>query len=257
MGTWTDTRAAYRLLKNPKVTPEKILEPHQNSVRCRITEHRVILAVQDTTELNFTAHPATQGLGTIGSSPTLKGMHVHTTMAFTVERVPLGLIQQHTWIRPEKDFGKKTERKKKASSMKTRLLVRASGDRRVECEEDYLWAHVEAAPAANVFDMLVPVKKSKKVRTATLELRFAPVAICAPRERRATEEPIPLYAVYVNEPNPPEGVTALSWAHGVVAGASGTRNDLFRVVRVWPGTISSLGSHAIPLLVSSGSESPP
>jgi hypothetical protein len=79
MGTWTDTKAAYRLLKNPKVTPAKILEPHQNTVRSRIKEECVILAVQDTTDLNFTEHPATQGLGTIGSSPKLKGMHVHIT----------------------------------------------------------------------------------------------------------------------------------------------------------------------------------
>jgi hypothetical protein len=48
MGTWTDTKAAYRLLKNLKVTPEKILEPHKNTVRCRIKEECVILAVQDT-----------------------------------------------------------------------------------------------------------------------------------------------------------------------------------------------------------------
>jgi len=59
--------------------------------------------------------------------------------------------------------------------------------------------------------MLVPVKKSKKVRTATLELRFVPVTICAPRLRRAAEDPIPLYAVYVNEPNPPAGIAPLSW----------------------------------------------
>jgi len=53
MGTWADTKAAYRLLKNPKVTAERILEPHQELIRSRAKEHRVILAVQDTTELNF------------------------------------------------------------------------------------------------------------------------------------------------------------------------------------------------------------
>ena len=43
-------------------------------------------------------------------------------------RDPLGLIQQHTWIRPEKDFGKKTERKKKAFEEK---CGRSDDDRRL------------------------------------------------------------------------------------------------------------------------------
>jgi hypothetical protein len=256
MGTWADTKAAYRLLKNPKLTAEKVLGPHRATVRSRLTEHPVVLAVQDTTQLNFTAHPATEGLGTIGSAPHLRGMHVHTTVAFSPERVPLGLIQQQTWIRPDEELGKGGKRRKKpieekesfkwldslqaverlrqdlgdvelisvgdreadiydlfkqAAAMKTQVIVRASWDRRVQHEEDYLWAHVETQPAVEVFDMLVPVKKSKKVRTATLELRFVPVTICAPKHRRDTEDPIPLHAVYVNEPHPPEGVAPLSW----------------------------------------------
>jgi len=241
-GSWSGAKAAYRLLSNPKVTPEKVLAPHLESVRSRMEGHRVVLAGQDTTDLNFTSHPATEGLGTIGSSPKLRGMHVHTTVAVTPERVPLGLIQHQTWIRPENEFGKKTERRKKvfeekesvkwlhslqaveqlqaklpdvqfisagdreadiydlfkhAAGMKADRLVRASSNRRLECEEEYLWEHVEAQPVAQELEMRIPVKKSKKWRTATLELRFAPVAICAPRYRHSTEEPILLSAVYV------------------------------------------------------------
>ena len=88
MGSWSEAKAAYRLLNNPKVTPEKILTPHLATVRSRIEGHRVVLAMQDTTDLNFTSHRATEGLGTIGSSPTLRGMHVHTTLAVTPERLP-------------------------------------------------------------------------------------------------------------------------------------------------------------------------
>ena len=255
-GSWSEAKAAYRLLNNPKVTPEKVLAPHLESVRSRVEGHRVVLAVQDTTDLNFTSHPATKGLGTIGSSPKLRGMHVHTTVAVTPERVPLGLIQQQTWIRPESEFGKKTERRKKAleekesvkwlhslqaveqlqaelpdvqiisvgdreadiydlfkhaAGMKADLLVRASSNRRLECEEECLWEHVEAQPVAQELEMRIPVKKSKKWRTATLELRFAQVAIRPPRYRHSTEEPVLLSAVYVNEPHPPEGVVPLSW----------------------------------------------
>ena len=113
MGTWREAKAAYRFISNPKVTPAKILKPHQQSTLSRIQEHPVVLAVQDTTELNYTAHKKTEGLGTIGSSSTLRGMHVHTTMAFTPDRVPLGIIDQYTWVRPEEEYGKKARRKEK------------------------------------------------------------------------------------------------------------------------------------------------
>ena len=36
----------------------------------------------------------------------------------TPERVPLGIINQQTWIRPAKDFGKKHQRKKRPTSEK-------------------------------------------------------------------------------------------------------------------------------------------
>ena len=89
MGNWPDTKAAYRFFDNEKVTPEKILQPHLAATQLRFRGHPIILAVQDTTTLNYTPHPATTGLGTIGSSSEARGMHVHTTMAFTVDRVPI------------------------------------------------------------------------------------------------------------------------------------------------------------------------
>jgi len=110
MGSWPDSKSAYRFISNPKITPEKILQPHIDATQSRIHGQKIILAVQDTTDLNYTHHPCVKGLGTIGSSPKLRGMHVHTTMAFTPERVPLGLIAQQTWIRPVEEYGKKVTR---------------------------------------------------------------------------------------------------------------------------------------------------
>lgn len=99
--TWAKTKATYRLLNNKKISDADILSPHQVATRSRIQEKQVVLAVQDTTYLDYTSHPATQGLGPIGkTSETLQGMVVHTTLAFTPERVPLGIIHQQTWVRP-------------------------------------------------------------------------------------------------------------------------------------------------------------
>jgi len=71
---------------------ERILRPHVESTAERIKNHQVVLAVQDTTDLNYTGHPA---LGT-GPLNTTKykavGLKLHDTMAFTPEGIPLGLL---------------------------------------------------------------------------------------------------------------------------------------------------------------------
>ncbi len=54
---WGDTLAAYRLFDNAAVAPEKILEPHRLASMEWIRAQPVALVVQDTTELDFTAHP--------------------------------------------------------------------------------------------------------------------------------------------------------------------------------------------------------
>jgi hypothetical protein len=70
----------------------------------------VVLAVQDTTEINWTSHPATTGLGPLGHTA-CRGLHVHSTLAFTPDRVPLGLFAQHVWARDPDDAGKRQRRK--------------------------------------------------------------------------------------------------------------------------------------------------
>jgi hypothetical protein len=70
----------------------------------------LVLAVQDTTEVDWTGHPATTGLGPLGH-PACQGLHVHSTLAFTPERLPLGLLAQHVWARDPNDLGKRKRRK--------------------------------------------------------------------------------------------------------------------------------------------------
>ncbi len=66
--SWSDTKAAYRLFDNEKVTVDKILLPHQPCTLERIKEKSIVLAVQDTTFLNYDKHKAKTGLGSIGSN---------------------------------------------------------------------------------------------------------------------------------------------------------------------------------------------
>lgn len=66
-GSWDATKAAYRFFDNDKVTEEKSQEPHYRAIKVRLQSCPVILAVHDTTQLNFRQHPATEGLGCLNT----------------------------------------------------------------------------------------------------------------------------------------------------------------------------------------------
>lgn len=106
------TKAAYRFFRHPNTNMDDLLEGHRKSSYQRIAEHKVVLCPQDTTSLNYSAHPATQNLGPIGSSKNgPMGLIVHDTMAFNIEGTPLGLLDVQCWARDGEQFGKKHKRK--------------------------------------------------------------------------------------------------------------------------------------------------
>ena len=109
------TKAAYRFFDHPRTTMKDLLEPHYQSTMLRMAQEKVVLSVQDTTSLNYTMHPETDGIGPIGSKKTSGpiGLMLHDTMAFSVEGTPLGLIDVQCWARDEGTFGKHHERKSK------------------------------------------------------------------------------------------------------------------------------------------------
>src|SRR5206468_6682456 len=77
-------------------------------------EHKIILAVQDTTSLNYTAHPTTEDLGPISTQVDgSMGLLLHNTMAFSLEGTPLGLLDVQCWARDAEEFGKHHQRKQR------------------------------------------------------------------------------------------------------------------------------------------------
>lgn len=116
---WAATKATYNFFDNERVSKETVLSSHIKSTTDRVATQVVVLCVQDTTSLNYSTHPETEGLGTIGShSENTIGIMIHDTMAFTPEGVALGLIDLQTWTRPKEEYGKKSERKTKPISEK-------------------------------------------------------------------------------------------------------------------------------------------
>jgi Domain of unknown function (DUF4338)/Transposase Tn5 dimerisation domain/Transposase DNA-binding len=112
--TRAGTKAAYRFLDHDETQMDVLLEPHTEATCRRVAAEPLVLAVQDTTSLNYSAHPATENLGPIGSKKEgVMGLLVHSTMAFNAEGTPLGLLQVQHWVRDPAAFGQKHRRKQR------------------------------------------------------------------------------------------------------------------------------------------------
>lgn len=116
-GSKAGTKAAYRLLDNEDIEAEAIQSGHQRATVKRLAGEKVILAVQDTTQLNYTSHRATQGLGYL-QDLSHQGMLVHTTLVVNPQRVPYGIIQQQVWVRPVEEYQKGHRRKERVTGEK-------------------------------------------------------------------------------------------------------------------------------------------
>jgi hypothetical protein len=98
---WADTKAAYRFFDNPKATPSRVHAPHQQRTVERMSQHQLVLAVQDTTFFNYTHHPQTKELGAIGNKKqNQRGFGMHSTLATTTTGTPLGILTQEFFTRP-------------------------------------------------------------------------------------------------------------------------------------------------------------
>jgi hypothetical protein len=79
---------------------DTLLASHIEATAQRMQAHPVVLAVQDTTSLNYQTHPATGGLGPINThADGAQGLKLHDTLAFTPSGVPLGVMDAECWAR--------------------------------------------------------------------------------------------------------------------------------------------------------------
>lgn len=97
---WAATKGSYRLFRNPKVSGAKILTPHQTQTKRRMQDYPLVLALQDSSYLDYTTHRKTKKLGPIGTpQQNLSGLILHQTMVVTPDGLPLGIIAQEIWAR--------------------------------------------------------------------------------------------------------------------------------------------------------------
>ncbi len=237
-----EQKAAYRLLSNDAVTMEHILESHceQTVERCRA--ERFVLAVQDTTTLNYDGLSATSGLdGLGGGGKGTSGILAHFGIALNAVGRPLGTFLADADFRQEEgkdsvrwvdgldraqgladacpdtrvvnvcdregDFWQLLTR---AEEKGAELLVRASkGSRRRVATADGggadLWEHVLGTEPVGERKVEVPAcggPNRRKGGAAKLTLRCAEVDLLPPKDR-AGDAPARMVAVSAREENPP------------------------------------------------------
>ncbi|MGA8221627.1 MAG: IS4 family transposase [Candidatus Acidiferrales bacterium] len=113
----------YTFIDNPRETlrPEAMLSTHRKRTMERMMSHQLALVVQDTTDLNFSTRPHTEGLGFVGTNQTGAqswGLQLHSSVVLTPEGLPLGVLRAMMYA-PErkgqagkKSIGRPIEEKK-------------------------------------------------------------------------------------------------------------------------------------------------
>lgn len=104
-GGWGETKAAYRLFDNDKISAQAVLEPHYACTAKRMEGHPVVLCVQDTSEMDYTGKKDIQGLGPLNYE-TRRGLYIHPTLAVTPDRLCLGILDSWNWSREAGSLGK-------------------------------------------------------------------------------------------------------------------------------------------------------
>jgi hypothetical protein len=113
-----DMDAAYHFFANTdRVAPAAIVSSCLPEALGRLGESRRVLALQDTTELNFSGLEATADLGyTAGAH--VRGLLLHSTLLVRPDGLPLGLLAQQIWARDPATKGRAAGRRGRAAADK-------------------------------------------------------------------------------------------------------------------------------------------
>ena len=133
-GSRSGAKAIYRMLGNEKLSKQEVLRCHRESTINRMANHRVILAVQDTSGINYAGHTKMEGLG-YNCDKTL-GINIHSCIAVTPAGLVLGVLDQSSYTREiRKDESTSHDKKKR---------------RPIEEKESYRWLETMGNSSKNI-----------------------------------------------------------------------------------------------------------
>ena len=234
---WAATKAAYRFFDNPKVSSAGILASHFQQTFQRMRSHERVFAIQDTTYLDSTDHPSTQGLGPISTkSQKRQGLVKHTTLVVSASGVPLGCLTDKVWVRDASDKRNNKAKPRQAresykwiealSQTRARtpegvevisicdreadiyeffvaakehpFVIRVAQNRRIEDTHGSLRTLMNTSPVAGEFTLEVPARPQQPAREAHLQVHFARTTLSPPYRPGLPEtENLPAVEVYL------------------------------------------------------------
>ena len=247
----SDIEAAYRFTRNHAIDSQSIAEAGFAATAELAQSYDCLLALEDTTSLDFTHRTVRGEMGYTTSRKSAKGMHAHSVLLFAPEeKQVVGLIEQERWIRDMSLYGKKAQRGNRAYEEKEsfkwerasramekrlgsvidkvisvcdreadiieyltykmtnrqRFVVRSMQSRCIEESTDKLYSFSDALQPADERKVQVKQRGGRKAREAICEVRYAPITIKMPANKRG--EPVSLYYVGCQETNHEQ---ALCW----------------------------------------------
>lgn len=245
-GGWADTRGAYRLFSNERCDWREMLEAHGRSSEERMRDQKVVLCINDTTELDFNGQTI-DGLGPL-SYEAQRGMYLHPTYAVSVDREPLGVLDAWMWAREPRGADGKRGRicesvrwvesyerladraaglsgtrlvqvgdresgilalmqRAQALGWPADLLVRVQHDRKLEADRR-LFAQLAASPVLGEIEFRIGARKGRAARAVRQQIRVVRFELPAAEPAGAM---FPMTCIEANEIGAPAGQKPLCW----------------------------------------------
>jgi hypothetical protein len=112
-----DMDAAYNFYKNDRVSPGRVVVSCLPYTLANLEGCSRVLAIQDSSDVNFSALDETPGLGYTDGHDT-RGLKLHSTLAVRADGLVAGLLTQQIWTRPFEQKGRAQQRRQREATDK-------------------------------------------------------------------------------------------------------------------------------------------
>ncbi|WP_248785010.1 IS4 family transposase [Escherichia coli] len=124
---------AYRLIRNPSVSPQAIAEAGFTATVRACEAHPLLLALEDTTTINFSHSTASDDQGNTTTNPKTHGLLAHSVLMYAPDSaLPVGFIEQQRWSRVTDTYGVKHQRKERPCEEKESYRWQQASERMAE-----------------------------------------------------------------------------------------------------------------------------
>ena len=119
-GSKARLKGAYRLFGNENFDVSELLTSHYSETSKRYSGEKTVLVIQDTSQIDYSGHKKTSGIGGLGRENTDsdRSIFFHPALALTTEGTPLGLVSYRSYTRTSPETGDREARRKKRLSKK-------------------------------------------------------------------------------------------------------------------------------------------